>query len=290
MPARSRRRILIAAAVVALAVVLAVAAIIYAGEYPVCNVPGVLAARQTILGDDEEAARRHFYENHPNEKPLNWTIARTAVEYHERRPMGKFTLHQNDCSDFTDCIVDEALGYKAREARGSDRHIAMTNRLLWDVIVWDGAERLLPGDVVSVRHSPWYAPNPRSCGHVGIIGSDGMVYDWTKLIAWDSPRYGRNTVEWFTKNSPTPGNVWVWRLRPRYRYMLDPLPAAGDVTPAWKGTQCHPTSAATDANRTDQSWTVPASVTQDGYGRARASTPVCRPRSSGWARGPTTSA
>ena len=224
MPARSRRRVFIAVGMLALAAVLAVAAIIYAGEHPVCNAPGVLAARRTVLGDDEASARRYFYENHPDEKPLNWRIAQTAVEYYERRPMGKFTLHQNDCSDFTDSIVDEALGYGARDSRNSDKHIAMTNRLLWDVVVWDGVEPILPGDVVSVRHSPWYAPNPHSCGHVGIVGSDGMVYDWTKLIAWEKPRYGRNTVEWFTKNSPTPGNVWVWRLRPRYRYMVDPLP------------------------------------------------------------------
>ncbi len=226
MAGRSRRRIFVAVGTLAAAVVAAVAAIIYAGEYPVFNVPGVLAARQTILGDDEESARRHFYENHPDEKPLNWRIAQKAVEYHERRPMGKFVLHKNDCSDFTDSIVDEALGYGARDGRASEEHIAMTNRLLWDVLVWDGVEPLLPGDVVSVRHSPWYAPDPESCSHVGIIGSDGMVYDWTKLISWEKPRYGRNTVEWFTKNSPAPGNVWIWRLRPRYRYMVDALPDA----------------------------------------------------------------
>ncbi len=215
-------------AAVALLGATAFVAIFHARGHAVSTVRGTSAIQRLVIGDDEHSARRHFYRNHPGRQPLNWRIAEEAIEYYERQPMGRFVLHQNDCSDYTDSIVDEALGYGARDSRGSDQHTAMNDSRLWNVIVWDGVEPLLPGDVVSVRHSPWYAPDPDACGHVGIIGADSMVYDWTKLRSWKAPRYGRNSVEWFTSNSPTPGNVWVWRLRPRYRYMVAPLPVGGD--------------------------------------------------------------
>ncbi len=173
----------------------------------------------------ERQARQQFYRNHPSEKPLNWKLAEKAVEFNRTRPMPKFVLHENDCSDFTDCIVDEALGYVARFKRGSGRHIAARQRQLWQVFVWDGKEPLLPGDMVSVRHSAWYAPDPEACGHVGIIGADGMVYDWTKLRSWRQPRYGRNTVQWFVRHSTELGQVRIWRLHPAYRYLVKPVPS-----------------------------------------------------------------
>ncbi len=173
----------------------------------------------------ESQARQQFYREHPSEKPLNWKLAEKAIEFNRTRPMPKFVLHENDCSDFTDCIVDEALGYGARFKRGSGRHIAARQRRLWQVCVWDGKEPLLPGDMVSVRHSAWYAPDPEACGHVGIIGADGMVYDWTKLRSWRQPRYGRNTVQWFVRHSTELGQVRIWRLHPAYRYLVKPVPS-----------------------------------------------------------------
>ncbi|MCS6861302.1 MAG: hypothetical protein NZT92_13380, partial [Abditibacteriales bacterium] len=71
-------------------------------------------------GYDESGAREKFLREHPNEKPLNWAIGKVAMEFYKSRPMGKFVLHQNDCSDFVECIIDEALGVQARFKRGSD--------------------------------------------------------------------------------------------------------------------------------------------------------------------------
>jgi hypothetical protein len=175
----------------------------------------------------ESQAQQQFYRNHPSEKPLNWKPAEKAVEFNRTRPMPGFVLHENDCSDFTDCIVDEALGYGARFKRGSGHHIAATHPQLWQVFVWDGKQPLLPGDMISVRHSPWYPPNPQACGHVGIIGADANVYDWTKLQSWRQACYGRNTVQWFVRHSTEPGQVRIWRLHPAYRYLIKPLPEAG---------------------------------------------------------------
>jgi len=177
----------------------------------------------------EAMARRHFFRHHPGEKPLNWRLAEKAVEFHHTQPMGKFILQQNDCSDFVDCITDDALGYTARFKRGSTEHVATHIRSLWRLFYWDQRAPLMPGDIISVRHSPWYDPSPDSCWHVGIIGSDGQVYDFVKLKSWRTARYGRNSLLWFVRNSRGPEQVIVWRLHPRYRYRLSPLPGvAGD--------------------------------------------------------------
>ncbi len=177
----------------------------------------------------EARARRHFCQHNSGEKPLNWRLAEVAEEFHEKKPMGQFILHSNDCSDFTDAIADEALGYKARFNRDSNEHVAANMRDLWMYIYWDGAEPLIPGDMISVRHSPWYPPDPNACSHVGMLGTDGMVYDWTKLKSWKQPRYGCNSVKWFIHNCSEPGQIRVYRLRPQYRYCIRHIPESPDI-------------------------------------------------------------
>ncbi len=172
----------------------------------------------------EAWARQHFFTRHSGDKPLNWKLAEKAAEFYENQPMGKFVLQENDCSDFVDCIVDEALGYGARFNRDSDSHVAARTRGIWQSFYWDGQMPLLPGDILSVRHSPWYHPDPESCWHVGIIGADGKVYDFVKLKSWSAARYGRKSVEWFIRHSNGPRQLRVWRLHPRYRYCVSPLP------------------------------------------------------------------
>ncbi len=142
--------------------------------------------------------------------------------------MGKFVLGLrtpgNDCSDFVACCIDEGLGVGARFKRGSDRHLLGENRLLFERFVWRPGRTVMPGDTVDVRHSPWYPPNDRSCWHCGLVGSDGRVYDFTKLMSWPEPRYGRHTFAEFIRHCGEPGEVVIERLRWQYRYQAVPLP------------------------------------------------------------------
>jgi hypothetical protein len=171
----------------------------------------------------EEWARREFEKRHPGEKPLNWRIAAKAEEFRETRPMGRFVLDQNDCSDFVDAITDDALGAQARFRRPHGDHI-LIGRPIWDVFYWNHRSPLQPGDELHVRHSPWYPPSEEAPWHVAVIGTDGMAYDWTKLRSWSSDHYGRHSVEWYTRNSLGPGEVVIARLAPQYRYLIEPLP------------------------------------------------------------------
>jgi hypothetical protein len=179
----------------------------------------------------ERHAREQFLRQHPGERPLNWAIGEAAVRFHRARPMGKFVLSLqpgkwgNDCSDFVDCAVDEGLGVKARFRRGSREHLLACDRRLWDVLDWTPGTPAQPGDLISVRHSPWYEPYEGAGGHVGIVGADGMVYDFAKLKSWPAPRYGRQPLAGFVRHSLAPGQVAIWRLAPQYRYRIEPLPA-----------------------------------------------------------------
>lgn len=177
--------------------------------------------------DREAWARAEFLRRYPGEKPLNWRLAAVAEEFHERKPMGKFVLHENDCSDFVACIVDEALGAGARFDRDSEEHLLGEDRRLTDFWYWSKGEPVQPGDVVSVRHSPWYQPYPGAIWHVGVVGADGYVYDFVKLKSWSRPRYGRNTFDWFIRHSQGGGQVRIWRLKAKYRYRISPVPPAG---------------------------------------------------------------
>jgi len=207
-----------------LPVVIVLAALAFGATWYLVDGGRALTVRRPAFTDPEVAARRDFYRNHPGEQPLNWQIGRTAEAFHRMRPMGRFRLHKNDCSDYVDCIVDEALGAKARFQRSSDRHLLSPQRRLWDVFYWDRREPLLPGDAVSVEHSPHYDPYEGAIWHVGVIGADGRVYDWSKLRSWSSDRYGCNSVEWFTRHATGPRSVVVWRLKAVYRYKARPLP------------------------------------------------------------------
>jgi hypothetical protein len=172
----------------------------------------------------EAQARAEFLRAHPGEKPLNWRIAEVAEEFHRTQPMGRFVLDKNDCSDFVDCIADEALGVGARFRRNSDQHLYAGRRDVWQWRYWDRRSPLLPGDIVSVRHSPWYAPHETLHSHVGVIGTSGQVCDFTKLISWRTARYGHNPVSWFVRNSPGATEIVIQRLAPEYRYMVRELP------------------------------------------------------------------
>jgi len=140
--------------------------------------------------------------------------------------MGKFVLglgwddRGNDCSDFVKCCVDEGAGLKARFKRGSDRHLIGDSFRVQYEFCWDHTAPLLPGDAVSVKHSPWYDSYPGACWHVGIIGADGMVYDFVKLKRWPTARYGRTKLAWFVRHAQGPNEVVVRRLLPEYRYRL----------------------------------------------------------------------
>lgn len=178
----------------------------------------------------ETWARQQFLANHPGEKPLNWAIGRVAVEFHRSQPMGKFVLGLtpgqwgNDCSDFVACIVDEGLGVGARFNRGSQEHVHESSDIM-QAVYWTPEMVVQPGDIVSVRHSPWYEPQESSCWHVGILGTDGMVYDFTKLKRWKEARYGRNPFAWFVRHSRGPRQALIRRLRPQYRYRIEALPS-----------------------------------------------------------------
>jgi hypothetical protein len=164
--------------------------------------------------------RARFLTQRPDEKPLNWAIGEVAQRFHRNQPMGKFVLHQNDCSDFVECVIDEALGARARFKRGSNFHSIGLRTDVFDSWYWQPGEAVQPGDVISVEHSPWYTPYEGAIWHVGVVGADGAVYDFTKLRRWRQARYGRNTFEWFVRHSNYFGGVIVSRLKSEYRYKV----------------------------------------------------------------------
>ncbi len=201
------------------------AAVILAGAWRL--MPDVVrshVARRLSPEEYEQWARRRFEQRYPGEKPLNWRIAQTAEQFRRAKPMGRFVLHENDCSDFVGCVIDEALGPGARFTRGSDEHVlcgegGALRGWLFDTKTLAERPQVQPGDVVFVRHSPHYPPSGDSIGHVGVIGPDAGVIDFTKLRSWASARYGRHDFEWFIRHN-TPEQVRVGRLRPEYRYRV----------------------------------------------------------------------
>lgn len=182
----------------------------------------------------ETYARERFAREHPGEKPLRLVIGETAERFYRARPMGKFVLSLrwgqwgNDCSDFVECVVDEALGVGARFKRGSQQHLVGTGARFFGDVPWDRVSPLLPGDILAVAHSPWYRPYEGANWHVGIVGADGQVYDFVKLKRWPEARYGRNSVRWFVRHATGPDEVTVGRLRPEYCYKLrEVVPGGG---------------------------------------------------------------
>jgi hypothetical protein len=206
---------------------LAVAGLLYAASH-LRNLPSLsqLIRPAPSIAVREERAKAHFLREHPGEQPLNVAIGEAAVRLYKAKPMGKFVLglgaddKGNDCSDFVKCCVDEGLGLKARFKRGSPDHVIGDSLRYQYDFTWDHAQALLPGDIVAVKHSPWYEPYPGACWHVGIIGADGMVCDFVKLKSWGEPRYGRHKLEWFVQHAGGPDEVLVRRLLPEYRYRL----------------------------------------------------------------------
>ena len=190
-----------------------------------CMVREVLPRGEMAQAEYELWARQQFYRRFPNEQPLNWRIAHWARRYYDTRPMGTFVLHTNDCSDFVDCLVDDALGPKASFRRNSDTHIVARTRGVMKSFPWEPGMVVIPGDIVSVEHSPWYPPKePTNIWHVGVVGPDGHVYDFVKLRSWPKARYGRNSVQWFIRHCPAPDEVVITRLRPEYRFRSKALP------------------------------------------------------------------
>ncbi|MBI5835038.1 MAG: hypothetical protein HZB16_22265 [Armatimonadetes bacterium] len=181
----------------------------------------------------ETEARRRFLAEHPGARPLNWAIGDAALRFHDTQPMGAFVLGLgepgNDCSDFVACCIDEGLGVRARFRRDSQQHLLGERQDLFEYSWWQPQDDVQPGDVLSVRHSPWYEPYDGACWHCGIVGSDGYVYDFSKLRRWSSPRYGRHTVDEFTKHSRGEHQVLLQRLHYLYRYRLRPLPGVSSA-------------------------------------------------------------
>jgi hypothetical protein len=173
-----------------------------------------------LQGNTETQMRERFLAEHPHEKPLNWAMGQVAVQFHKSQPMGRFVLHKNDCSDFVECVIDESLGVKARFKRGSDVHLIGLRSDVFDSWYWTPGEAVMPGDVLSVEHSPWYAPYEGAIWHVGIVGADGMVYDFTKLRRWREAKYGRHTFDWFVRHSNYEGGIIIGRLKAEYRYRV----------------------------------------------------------------------
>ena len=172
----------------------------------------------------EREARALFEQRHPGEKPLNWRIAETAQRFHREKPMGRFVLHGNDCSDFVGCVIDEAIGPGARFNRDSEDHALCGEggaepRSLFEIRRLPAMGDVQPGDIVHVRHSPWYPPNDDSCGHVGVVGPDGRVIDFSKLKSWPSARYHQVEFELFIRHNSR-DEVIIGRLRPEFRYRL----------------------------------------------------------------------
>jgi hypothetical protein len=205
-------------------------ALVLLGLLAACGTPPAAVPRLPAALTEAEA-RARFEAQHPGAAPLNQAIAAAALDLHRRRPMGKFVLGLdkpgNDCKDFVACCIDQGLGVKARVDRGSSEHLLGTRRDLFEWSWWSPGTAVQPGDVLTVRHSPWYEPNDAACWHCGIVGGDGLVYDFSKLIRWSEPRYGRHTFEEFVKHSHGPQQVLLQRLHWRYRYGIDPLPIDG---------------------------------------------------------------
>lgn len=178
-----------------------------------------------VAAEQYEAwARERFAARFPGERPLNWRIAEAADRLYADRPMGRFILHENDCSDFVGCVIDEALGPGARFTRDSDHHALCGEGgslmgWLFEVRTLRVVGAAQPGDVVSVRHSPHYPPHEDSIGHVGVVGADGRVVDFSKLKSWPEARYGRHEFAWFIRHC-APDEVWIGRLRPEFRYRV----------------------------------------------------------------------
>jgi hypothetical protein len=179
----------------------------------------------------EAYARQRFASEHPGEQPLDFAIGAAAERFSKAKAMGKFVLSLesgkwgNDCSDFVNCSIDEGLSLKARFKRGSDRHLVGESLTHFRYVPWDRRSPLRPGDVVSVAHSPWYRPYKGANWHVGLVGTDGLVYDYVKLKSWRGPRYGRHTPAWFIRHSPGKLSVVVTRLRTEYAYRLKAVEA-----------------------------------------------------------------
>jgi hypothetical protein len=178
------------------------------------------------LDDDafERQARALFQQRYPGEKPLNWRIAQTAERLYREQPMGRFVLHENDCSDFVGCIIDEALGPGARFNRDSDEHAlagkgGRAPRALFEARRLPHVGAVQPGDIVHVRHSPWYPPHDDSIGHVGVVGPDGRVIDFSKLKSWPRARYHQVDFDFFVQHNE-PHEVVIRRLRPEFRYRV----------------------------------------------------------------------
>lgn len=187
----------------------------------------------------EQWAREEFFRCYPGEKPLNWKIAATAERFYAEKPMGKFVLGVgpgewgNDCSDFVDCIIDEALGAGARCFRlGARDHRIGESLWYFSFFFWDGRSPVQPGDILSVRHSPWYPPDPEACWHMGVVGADGKVYDFVKLKSWSQARYGKHSFEWFVRHAPGKGQVSIGRLKPQYRYRIKQVHISGSGSDA----------------------------------------------------------
>lgn len=187
--------------------------------------PGIL--RPVDPAEFEREARAYFERRYPGEKPLNWRIAETAERFLHERPMGRFVLHENDCSDFVGCVIDEALGPGARFNRDSDEHVlcgegGRLERWLFDRRRLPDVGAVQPGDTVHVRHSPWYAPYDDSIGHVGVVGPNGGVIDFSKLISWPEARYQQTDFDFFVRHN-RPEQVVIGRLRPEFRYRLSEI-------------------------------------------------------------------
>ncbi len=181
-------------------------------------------AHRTAPRDVEWEARRIFEQRYPDQKPLNWRIAEVAERLYHEEPMGRFVLHENDCSDFVGCVVDEALGPGARFNREGNEHAlcgkgGVEPRSLFEIRRLPKMGVVQPGDIVHVRHSPWYPPNDESIGHAGVIGPEGRVIDFSKLKSWASARYHCISFERFIQHN-APDEVVIGRLRPEYRYRL----------------------------------------------------------------------
>jgi hypothetical protein len=172
----------------------------------------------------EREARALFQQRYPGEKPLNWRIARTARRLYQQQPMGRFVLHENDCSDFVGCIIDEALGAGARFNRDSNEHALCGEggrepSSLFEFGRLPAVGAVQPGDVVHVRHSPWYPPHDDSIGHVGVVGPDGRVIDFSKLKSWPRARYHEVEFDFFIRHN-APEEIVIARLRPGFRYRV----------------------------------------------------------------------
>lgn len=220
-----RRRRVVRVLVAALLLLLAVVGLLRRNLLGWVSLPHRVGAQMMSEEEYERWARQQFEAQYPGQKPLNWRIANTAKRFRAEKPMGKFVLNKNDCSDFVDCVVDDALGPKARFRRNSDQHVANYTPGLMKSFLWRRGDPVLPGDIVTVIHSPWYPPHePPSIAHIGVVGPDGYVYDFVKLKVWSTYRYGRNSFTWFVRNSPGPTEVIITRLRPEYRYRVKTLP------------------------------------------------------------------